>query len=457
MKIIIAGAGEVGFHLIENLRKEELDIYVIDIDAEVLEKLKQDFGVKTDHSNLIDSQFLTSTYLKDADLFLAITNSDETNMIACKLAAEAGARKTVCRIRQVDLRTTTKEFSLKSLGIDWVINPVSLVADEMVRLVLTPNVVDNHLFLDQDILLTGYRMTEYSRIIGKKIETLEKEQKRFLFQIAIIQRKNNSFVPRKEDVIKYGDVVYFIYQTKDFVPLRKILGYAQRLPKTRRVFINGGGNIGLLVAEKLEKANQEVKLIERDLSRSYHLAEILQKSLVLNFDGTDLSHLKAEGIENADYFIAVTDSEAVNITSCIQAAEQGVERTLCLVQQPEMVQIINQSTPITLGISPRALTARYLVQFIQGTNVSSYFSLINSQIEVLEVRLESGTNCLNIPLKELNLPENVLVGLIKRKNAFLMPKGETRLMAEDIILLVLHRFDREKALELFIKKNNSTV
>jgi trk system potassium uptake protein TrkA len=452
LKIIIAGAGEVGFHLIENLKKEELDIYVIDIDLEVLEKLKQNFGVKTDHSNIIDSQFLTPTYLNDADLFLAITNSDETNMIACKLASEAGAKKTVCRIRQVDLRTANKEFSLKSLGIDWVINPVSLVADELVRLVLTPNVVDNHLFLDGRILLTGYRMTEYSRIIGKKIGLLEMEQKRTLFQIAIIQRKSSSFVPRKEDTVKYGDVIYFIYKAKDFVPLRKILGYAQRLPKTRRVFINGGGNIGLLVAEKLEKANQEVKLIERDVSRSYHIAEVLQKSMVLNFDGTDLNQLITEGIENADYYISVTDSEAVNITSCLQAVEQGVERTLCVVQQPEMVQIINQNTPITLGISPRALTARYLVQFIQGTNVSSYFSLINSQIEVLEVQLEAGVKCLNTPLKQLNLLENILVGMIKRNDTFLPAKGDTKLMAGDVILLVVHRFDREKALEPFLNR-----
>ncbi len=450
MKIVIAGAGEVGFHLIENLSKEEQDILVIDINAEVLEKLKRDYGVETDHSNIIDSQFITPSHLGNADLFLAITNSDETNMIACKLASEAGVKQTICRIRQVDLSTSKKEFSLKSLGIDWVINPVSLVADELVRLVLTPNIIDSHLFLDGNILLTGYRMTEYSRIIGKSIDILENDFKRNLFHIAIIQRKNMSFIPRKEDVIKYGDVVYFIYKNADFVSLRRVLGYAQKFSKKRRIFINGGGNIGLRVAENLEKANQEVKLIEQDISRSYHIAENLQNSLVLNFDGTDLNQLSTEGIENADYFIAVTDSEPVNITSCLLACSQGVERTICLVQQPELVQIINHSTPISLGISPRVLTARYLVQFIQGTNVSSYFSLVNSQIEVLEVHLEPQIKCLNTPLKKLTLPENVLIGMIKRNNSFLLAKGDTVLMAGDIVLLVLHRLDRESALSFFI-------
>ena len=450
MKIVIAGAGEVGFHLIENLSREDQDLLVIDINDDVLERLKQDYGVKTDHSNIVDSKFMSPTHLKDADLFLAITNSDETNMIACKLASEAGVKQTICRIRQVDLATTKKEFSLKSLGIDWVINPVSLVADELVRLVLTPNIVDSHFFLDGKILLTGYRMTEYSRIIGRSIEALEEEFKRSLFQIAIIQRKSMSFIPQKSDVIKYGDVVYFIYREEDFVALRRILGYAQKYSKTRKIFINGGGNIGLKITEGLEKAHQEVKLIEHNLSRSYHLAESLQKSLVLNFDGTDLNQLTAEGIESADYFISVTDSESVNLTSCLLACDQGVERTICLVQQPELVQIIDQNTPLTLGISPRVSTARYLVQFIQGTNVSSYFALVNSQIEVFEIHLEPNSKCLNIPLKHLSLPENVLIGMIKRKKSFLIAKGNTFLIAGDVVLLVLHRFDREKALSLFV-------
>ncbi len=450
MKIVIAGAGEVGFHLIENLSREDQDLSVIDINAEVLEKLKLDYGIQTDHSNIADSQFLSPAHLEDTDLFLAITNSDETNMIACKLASEAGVKQTICRIRQVDLSTTKKEFSLKSLGIDWVINPVSLVADELVQLVLTPNIVDSHFFLDRKILLTGYRMTEYSRIIGRSIEVLEKEFKRNLFQIAIIQRKNMSFIPQKKDIIKYGDVVYFIYKNEDFVALRRVLGYAQKFSKTRKIFINGGGNIGLRIAEGLEKADQEVKLIEQNLSRSYQIAESLQKSLVLNFDGTDLNQLMTEGVESADYFISVTDSEPVNITSCLLACDQGVERTICLVQQPELVQIINQNTPITLGVSPRVLTARHLVQFIQGTNVSSYFSLVNSQIEVLEVHLEAHSKCLNIPLKHLTLPENVLIGMIKRHNTFLLAKGNTFLMAGDIVLLVLHRFDRENALSFFV-------
>ena len=450
MKIVIAGAGEVGFHLIENLSKKDLDVFAIDTNAEVLEKLRNDFGVMTDHSNIIDSKYLTQEHLRDTDLFLAITNSDETNMIACKLASEAGAKKTICRIRQIDFKSNYKGFKLESLGIDWVINPVSLVADELVRLVLTPNIVDSHDFLDGKIKLTGYRMTEYSRIIGKSVENMGKDMKGDLFQIAVIQRNNVSHIPQKSDVIRYDDIVYFLYREKDFVTLRRYLGYAQISAHKKKVFINGGGNIGLRVAESLEKANQEVKVIEQDISRSYQIAEVLQKSLVLNFDGTDLTQLSAENIENADYYISVTDSESVNLTSCLLAASQGIERTICLLQQPELVQIINQSTPIFLGISPRILTARFLVQFIQGTNISSYFSMVNSQIEILEIKLDSRAGCLNIPLKDIDLPENVMIGIIKRGDSYIIPRGKNMLRNGDVILAVLHRFDRDKALRYFL-------
>lgn len=449
MKIVIAGAGEVGFHLIENLSKENLEISVIDINTEVLEKLKDNFGVATDHSSIIDSKYISSSHVSDADLFVAITNSDETNMIACKIAAEAGAKKTICRIKQVDFHTAKQQFSLRSLGIDWVINPVLLVAEEIHRLVMTPNIVDSHEFLEGEITMTGYRMTEYSNIIGKEIGILDKTLRKQLFQIGIIQRKNITFIPQKSDIIKYDDVVYFIYRTRDFVALRRFLGYAQRQAGSKRIFINGGGHIGLQLAQKLEKAKQDVRVIETDLSRAFQITEKLEKALVLNFDGTDLNQLKTEDLETADYFISVTNSEQTNITSCLLACDQGVERTICLLQQPELVQIVNQSTPITLGISPRVLTARYLVQFIQGTNISSYFSLMNSQIEVLEVHLLPDSKCLEAPLNQIDLPENVVIGIIKRGNTYLLPKGNTQLMAGDIILLILHKLDRDKAMDFF--------
>ncbi len=449
MKVVIAGAGEVGYHLIENLSRESLEILVVDSNEEVLKKLKSEYDVKTDCAHIIDSKFLTKAHLADADLFLAITNSDETNMIACKAASEAGASKTICRIRQIDLSTEKKQFSLKSLGIDWIINPVSLVADELFKLVLTPNIVDNFEFSNGDITLTGYKISDRSKIPNRTVGELEGELLRNSFHIGIIQRKDMSIIPKKDEIIQEDDVVYFFYQTENDRLLRKILNQDKSSSKSKRIFINGGGHMGLRLAQMLEEAKQNVKVIEKDIARSFHISEKLNKTLVLNFDGTDLKQLMAEGIEHADYFISVTDNEQVNLTSCLLACEQGVERTICLVKQPELIPILDQNTPISLGISPRILTARHLVRFIQDTNVYSYFSLVGSHIEVLEFRLDDCTPCLDIPLKELELPKNVRIGIIQRRDKCLLPTSDTRLLPGDTVLLVFHRLDRVEATRLF--------
>ena len=224
MKIVIAGAGEVGFHLIEKLCREDHEIYVIDTNKEVLEKLKIDFEIQTDNESIINSKFLHKTHLEKTDLFMAITNSDETNMIACKTASEAGAKKTICRIRQIDLNSEKRQFSLKSLGIDWVINPVSLVAEELFNLVLTPNIVDSHEFVAGEITLTGYKMTHYSKILAHSIRQLDENYLGGKFHIGIIQRKDMSIIPDKNETIQQDDIVYFFYRTKYYQLLRKILG-----------------------------------------------------------------------------------------------------------------------------------------------------------------------------------------------------------------------------------------
>lgn len=450
MKIVIAGAGEVGFNLIENLWKEDLDFLIIDTNEEVLKKLKKDFNVNTDHSSIIDSRYLHRSYLQTVDLFLAITNSDETNMIACKLASEAGVKKTICRIRQVNFSGSKQKASLDSLGIDVVINPVSLVAEELYRLVLAPNVVDSYPFFDKDIMLVGYNIHPPSTIIGKRIEELAKEMHRKLFRIAIIQRKEMFLIPRnEEEVIQDGDVVYFFCPSKKFVLLQEFLGYRKKKFRSKRVFINGGGHIGLRLAQRLEQERVKVKIIERDPARCQTISEKLENSLVLNFDGTDSKQLTAEGIEDADYFFSVTNNDSINLTSCLLACERNVERTICLIKQPEYSTILSKKTPISLGVSPRMLTSRYLTRFIQGRNVDSYFAPRNSQIEIFEIQLDSTLPCLNKPLMNLELPEDVRIGLIKRGPEHLLPTGDHTLQSGDRILLIVHRLDREEAMRFF--------
>ena len=439
----------MGYHLIENLRQEELNILVIDSDKRVLERLRADYDVKTEESNIVDSRFMNSSYLKNVDLFLAITNSDETNMIACKTASEAGAKKTICRIRQIDFSTSKKKFSLNSLGIDWVINPVSLVAEEICHLVQVPNIVDRHEFVSGDIHLVGFKIQPHCRIAGKSLGELKRDFDDRLFKVSAIQRSDMAIVPSRDVVIRPKDVVYFFCQANKFHDLKTYLGYRKSSHREKRIFINGGGHIGVRLAKRLEDAGHKVKVIERKVSRSFRISERLERSLVLNFDGTDLKQLIAEGIEHADFFISVTDDENVNLASCLVAAEQSMARTICLVHQPEFLSIIDQNTAISLGVSPRILTTRYLARFIQESSVQSYFPLGNSHLAILELKLSDVTPCIGVPLQDLLFPENAVVGLIKRGDRILLPKGEHTLQSGDIILIIVHRMDKSKVMRFF--------
>lgn len=203
------------------------------------------------------------------------------------------------------------------------------------------------------------------------------------------------------------------------------------------------------MAKRLEDAGQNVKVIEKDLSRSYHITERLQRSFILNFSGIDLKQLISEGVEDAHYFISVTNDESLNMTSCLMAAGQGVERTICLVQQPEYISIVDQKTPISLGVSPRVLTTRYLTRFIQDSSIHSYFPINNSHIAVLEIHLTDLTPCLSVPISDLQFPEDVVVAVIKRKGKFIMPTPEECFQEGDTVLLILHRMDRQKTMTFF--------
>jgi len=447
LKIVIAGAGEVGYHLIENLYRDYPDITVIDTLVDVLEKLRQEFAVHTELSNIVDCSLFSKHGMEDVDLFLAITNFDETNMIACKMAKEAGASTTVCRIRQIDLSGSQQKQTLTTLGIDVVINPVELVANELTRLSLMPNLLEVHPFLNGDLQLYGYKMTDYSSLIGKTCKEIQNWVHNHIGELVLILRNERSIVPTPEQEIQLGDHVYFLIQERIHSNLREYLGFAQYQRGRRRIFINGGGHIGLRLAHSLDSKGYEIKVIEINQERSYNISEKLQSSLVLNFDGLDKNQLLAEGIEEADAFFSVTNNEELNITACMMARHLGVDRTLALVKQPEMLAIVEHATPIGGAISPRMVTARHLTQYIKGTGKGTVVSI--AHVEIQEIILDEDTPCLGQHLKDLDCPSDLRVVMVKRGHELIIPTSTSKLQNGDHIILSFHHMDRSISQDLF--------
>ncbi|MDX2469044.1 MAG: Trk system potassium transporter TrkA [SAR324 cluster bacterium] len=447
MKIAIAGAGEVGYHLIESLYRDYPQIAVIDTDHETLQKLEKSFGIKVYHGNIIDSPLLAKNGLADFDLFLAITNSDETNMISCRMAKDAGVNTTICRIRQIELEGTKRETTLEALGIDIVINPVILTARELARFVEYPNVVEQIDFFEKAVELRGYKVRDYCSYLNRTCDELFNELNKNSVWLSFILRNERSIVPTKETEIFEGDHIYFLTPRTKIDWLRANLGYTSDKQTKKRIMINGGGHVGYQLAKKLEKTQFFVKVIELNKERAFRIAEQLENSMVLNFDGTDKNALLAEGIEDTDIFLSLTEKEELNITACALAGKLGAKTTMALLKQPELVRIIEQSAPIDKALSPRIITARYLSRYIKGSGLGSYYSINN--LEIIEVVVDTTTACYNKEIKNLECPEDVRVAMVERGGEVFLAHSATKLKKDDRIILVLHNWEKEYATKMF--------
>ncbi len=450
MNIIIAGAGEVGYNLIAALYRDYPKITVIDFNGETLERIRNEFGVKTLEVNLVDCPLFNHRGMEEVDLFLAITSDDETNMISCKMAKEAGAKKTFCRIRQIDLQGSKRKQTQETLGIDVVINPVRLAALELTQLTLTPNLIEKQDFFGGDMLLVGYRVQPYCQIIGKSGKEVRKWLLERNGELALIMRNERSIVATSEMIVEEGDRLYFFIHSYLHSDLRAYLGYRQYQKDRNRIFINGGGNIGLWLAKALEEEGYEVKIIEINADRCQYLSEHLEKTMVLNFDGTDKNQLLAEGLEEAHHFYSLTNNEEVNIASCLLAQSLRVPRTLALVKQVEMTSIIEHATPIHAALNPRQVTGKYLSRFVKGITLSSFCNV--GHIEIQEMKMDADAPCVGKDLAALGCSVDLRIAMIKRGQKFILPQADTVLGAGDQIILLFHQLDRKKARTLFHAK-----
>ncbi|MEE8554767.1 MAG: Trk system potassium transporter TrkA [bacterium] len=447
MRVVIAGAGEVGYHVAGALYREGVEIAAIDNDAGVLERLRQDFNITTFLGTATDTETLAHAEVGRADLFLAITNYDETNIIACLMAAEAGAAKRIARVKSIVFGEGSSVSDRTYLGIDLIINPYEVAAEHLANLVTHPQVTDFNQFLDDRVLLVRFPIREDSRLAGATVLEFGQDSRIPNTLIALIQQNGQPIIPHAEHRIHAGDRVYFFCEPDRLNALSRYLRLSTAA--CRRVFVNGGGNIGLAVARRLENRTPHVRLMEISEEKCQTLSQLLNRTLVLNVDGTDSLSLKAEGIEHADSFISVTNRDQVNIVSCLLAREYGTPHTIALVKQPEYIPILESRKAVSVGFSPRLLTARKLLRFVRGETVQSFFAFPNSDIELLEMEVTAGARCEERPLVSMELPVGVLIGAVMRGREIFIPRGQDVLRAGDRVLLIQQRRHRKVTHELF--------
>ncbi|WP_066634662.1 Trk system potassium transporter TrkA [Desulfolucanica intricata] len=429
MKVTIIGPGKVGFEIARRLDEEGYDIVFIDKSEEKLEKLQERMDALAIKGNGATAAVLKDTNVIDSDLVIALTNSDEINMIACMIAKKLGIPSTIARVRDPDYAKDLL-ISKEGMGIDLVINPEYAASTEICRVLSMALPVFTEPFGEGMVQLAEVKVDEDNiNFVNKKIFELKLPKPSL---IVAISRKGEIIVPWGGDKIHAGDVLYILGYPKD---IGKICSKIKRKKhRISSVMILGGGRIGFYLAEKLCSMGMKVKIIEQNAEKCEELAERLPDALILRGDGSDVELLKREGLSETDGFVAVTGLDEENLLISLLAKQMGAKRVIAKVSRPSYAPLVQQ-LGVDAAISPRLITASEILRFIRGGRVPSLYLLLNGNAEVVELPLQPNSRVNNKPLSKCGLPKGVLVGAILRDNRAIIPQGDEVIMEGDRLVV----------------------
>lgn len=451
MKIIILGAGQVGrtaaYHLSREVANE---VTVVDTNEDSLRDLQDRLDIRTVHGNASNPSVLEAAGAADAEIIVALTSSDEVNMLACQIAFTLYRTPTkIARIRASDYFQRDGLFSEGGLAVDVWISPEQLVTEYIEQLIHYPGALQVLDFADGKVRLVGVRALRGGLLVGQKLRTLREHIPNTETRVAAIYRNGQSVVPGGDTVVEHGDEVFFLAARDD---IRLVMSEMRKAEDpVKRVVIAGGGNIGFRLAKALEPHNQ-VKLIERDNRRARKVAEHLTSTIVLNGDAADEELLVEENIDSADVFAALTNSEEANILSAMLAKRLGAHKVMALINKPSYAELIESST-IDIAISPQTVTIGSLLAYVRRGDVVRVHSLRRGAAEAIEtiVHGDPGTSrVVGRRVEDIDLPEGTTIGAVVRGEEVIIAHHDTTIEADDhVILFVTDRRHIEAVERLF--------
>ncbi len=429
MKITIIGAGKVGTEIAHMLSEEGHDIIVIDRSEQQLAKIHETLDVLTVKGNGCSSQLLKDLGVNDSDLLVAVTDSDEINMISCMTAKRVGVARTIARIRDPDY-VRDLIISKEDLGIDLVINPDYAASQEIARLLTLRLPVHTEHFANGRIQMAELSVDESNtNFANKRIQDIELPK---FCLIVGISRRGEMNVPGGKDIILPNDTLYVLGNAES---ISKICAkFKIRRRRVQNVMIMGGGRAGFYLAEKLINSGIKVKIIEQNMERCHELANRLDEALIIKGDGTDVDLLKREGIHETDGFVAVTGFDEENLLMALLAKQLGAKRVIAKVSRPSYAPLVER-LGVDAAISPRLITISEILRFIRGGRLLSLVLLLNEQAEVLEVIAQPGSRIVGKPLQSSGLPKGVIIGAISRGDKVIIPKGGDVIQADDRLVV----------------------
>lgn len=435
MKIIILGAGQVGTSVAEVLANEANDITIIDKDESKLDELRDRLDIGTVTGQASHPEVLSLAGAEDADMILAVTNSDEINMIACQVAYTLFHTPTkIARVRSVGYLSHPQLFTQESLPVDVLISPEQLVTDYVQRLIEHPGALQVLDFAGGKVQLVAVRAYYGGPLVGHELQTLREHMPGIDTRVAAIYRRGHAIAPEGTTVIEADDEVFFIAAKRH---IRVVMKELRRLDRpVKRIILAGGGNIGMRLAKVLENKYQ-VKLIDHNPSRSQKIAAALDKTIVLFGDAADEELLLDENIENTDVFCAVTNDDEANILSAMLAKRLGAQKVMALINRSAYVDLV-QSGIIDIAISPQQATIGSLLAHVRRGDVSVVHSLRRGAAEAIEAVAHGDANSSKVvgrAIEQIKLPHGTNIGAIVRDGEVIIAHHDTVIEAEDHVIL----------------------
>jgi trk system potassium uptake protein TrkA len=436
MKVIILGAGQVGSSVAENLVRENYDITVVDHDAQKLANLQDRFDLRTVAGSGAHPETLRAAGAEDADMILAVTNSDETNMVACTIANTLFHTPTkIARIRCADYVAHPQLFKQDVFPVDVLISPEQLVTDYILRLIEHPTALQVLDFAGGLVQLVAVRAEYGGALVGHAIQTLRQHLPTVETRVAAVYRRDRAIIPEGNTVIEDGDEVFFIAASRD---IPAVLGELRKLDKPiKRVILSGGGNIGMRLARALESHGIHTKLIEHNSARARIVAEQLDRTVVLFGDAADEELLRREGIEDADTYCAVTSDDEANILSAMLAKSMGARRVLALINRAAYVELM-QGGRIDVAISPQQATIGSLLAHLRRGDVAAVHALRRGAAEAIEVVAHGDANTSRVvgrAIQDIALPHGANIGAIVRDGKVLIAHHDTVIESNDHVIV----------------------
>ena len=439
MRIVILGAGQVGSTVAESLVSEANDITIVDVNAERLKRLQDRLDLRTVTGNAAHPAILEQAGARDADLILAVTQSDETNMVACKLAATMfNIPNKIARIRSADYLSHPEIFSAENFAVDSAICPEQVITDYIVKLLEFPESLQVLEFADGKVSLVAVRAFHGGPLVGHEISTLREHVPKVDTRVAAIFRHDSPIIPEGKTVVEAGDEVFFLAAARD---IRQVMRELRRMDQpVRRVMIGGGGNIGRRLAKAIED-RYEVKIIEFKKGSAERLAAELDRTLVLSGDVTDEELLESENIADMDVYCALTNDDENNIMSSLLAKRMGVRKVIALINRTSYANLV-QAGQIDIAISPAQATIGTLLARVRRGDCAAVYSLRRGAAEALEIIAHGDRKSSKVVgrrIEEIDLPKGATIGAIVRgRDGDTTPADEPRHNGKDYQVIIAH-------------------